>query len=363
MKKRVLMLINMLLIINIGVSFNLTLAYADTVGTIDFKYLEYDDCIEISAFIGNEKIVEIPQYIAGKKVTIIGKNSFSDNKEIENVIIPEGVTEIKENAFSQSSITNISLPSTLNKIGMGAFYGCTALESIIIPEGIEEIPPLCFGVNWSLKSITLPSSLKSIGKDAIYGMSQLDYIIIPDSVARIEASAFAFTDINGNKTIVFICSKDSYAAGFASENGITNANSIEELNKIKNEQQTEILTTKSEEKESESNNHGKNDNIDDKNNYSSDKKVIHKEKLSLKVKKKERKIKVFWNNIHAVGYELQYSIKKNFKNSIRKYTGKTSYTLYSLKKNNKYYLRVRAYEKSNSKKIFGKWSKVKCIKK
>ena len=57
MKKRVLMLINMLLIINIGVSFNLTLAYADTVGTIDFKYLEYDDCIEISAFIGNEKIV------------------------------------------------------------------------------------------------------------------------------------------------------------------------------------------------------------------------------------------------------------------------------------------------------------------
>lgn len=69
----------------------------------------------------------------------------------------------------------------------------------------------------------------------------------------------------------------------------------------------------------------------------------------------------------ATGYTYQISTKKNFKKKsiiLKKNTKKTKVTLTSkkLKKNAKYYVRVRAYRKVAGKTYAGKWSKVKPIK-
>lgn len=74
---------------------------------------------------------------------------------------------------------------------------------------------------------------------------------------------------------------------------------------------------------------------------------------------KKKSVKLTWKKVkNAKKYQVQYSLKKNFKKAIIKTTKKVSYTIKKLKKKKKYYFRVRAIN-GNEK---GKWSQVKSIK-
>ena len=64
------------------------------------------------------------------------------------------------------------------------------------------------------------------------------------------------------------------------------------------------------------------------------------------------------------GYQIQYSLYKNFKNPVTKTLAgntKNNITVSKLKRNKRYYVRVRAYRNANSKKYYGKWSGTKSI--
>ena len=66
----------------------------------------------------------------------------------------------------------------------------------------------------------------------------------------------------------------------------------------------------------------------------------------------------------AAGYQLDYSVNKNFtsaKTKEAKASAKTK-TLTGLKAGKKYYVRVRAYKKNGKSKICGSYSKVKYVK-
>lgn len=66
----------------------------------------------------------------------------------------------------------------------------------------------------------------------------------------------------------------------------------------------------------------------------------------------------------AAGYQYKYSTSKNFKKAVTKVktTTKTSIVTKKLKKNQKCYVKVRAYIKVNGVRVYGKWSKVKYVK-
>ncbi len=88
-----------------------------------------------------------------------------------------------------------------------------------------------------------------------------------------------------------------------------------------------------------------------------------KVKLKKAVNKKGRKLSLSWNKVkEAKGYRLQYAGNKKFKKKKSRLTKKTKYTIKKLKKKKTYYIRVRAYKVNSSKKVYGRWSKVKKIK-
>lgn len=66
------------------------------------------------------------------------------------------------------------------------------------------------------------------------------------------------------------------------------------------------------------------------------------------------------------GYEIQYSTDKKFKKNTKtvkvKKGSATSKTIAKLKKNKKYYVRIRAYKYQNKKYARSPWSKVKSMK-
>lgn len=80
----------------------------------------------------------------------------------------------------------------------------------------------------------------------------------------------------------------------------------------------------------------------------------------------KKEMNIYWKKIsNSTGYELQYSLKNNFKGkkSVKIKSKKTlNKTIKNLKSNKKYYIRIRAYKLVDGKKIYGDFSKVKNIK-
>ena len=108
-------------------------------------------------------------------LTKIEKLSFAHMYGLRTeVVIPEGVTEIGEGAFSCSYMPSVRFPSTLKKIGKQAFcltFGLTNYSTITFPNGLEVIEDEAFDSCYFKKAIVLPASIKSIGKKAFYGYS------------------------------------------------------------------------------------------------------------------------------------------------------------------------------------------------
>lgn len=86
-----------------------------------------------------------------------------------NSIIPDGITEIGDDAFCDCyGLTDIYLPESITKIGKGAFSG-SGLTSIEIPKHVEFIGSFAFHQCNELMSIIIPNSVKYIGELAFSG--------------------------------------------------------------------------------------------------------------------------------------------------------------------------------------------------
>lgn len=125
------------------------------------KDCEIDDENRLTSYNGTETNIILPQGIE-----IIGENAFMSS-EIESVVVPEGVEKIEDSGFwGCKSLKSVTLPSSLEVIEGDAFRMCEELRSIVIPEGVTEIGMDAFTSCNKLKDIYLPDSLWDIGYDA-----------------------------------------------------------------------------------------------------------------------------------------------------------------------------------------------------
>lgn len=93
-------------------------------GTIEIPdsfFANYDDG-------GNLSLVVLPN-----SLRIIGENAFyNQNKMCDNIVFPEGLVTIGQEAFLRcSQISSVELPSTLQMVGESAFNGCFNLSNIV----------------------------------------------------------------------------------------------------------------------------------------------------------------------------------------------------------------------------------------
>jgi len=164
---------------------------------------EEDLTVCIDSYWGNDKIILIPGSVQHDfktySVVAIDTMAFWWIKA-ETVIIPEGVTEIRNNAFASSDyLKNIYIPSTVTSIGDAAFRNCPALESITIPSTVQTLGHSLFEDDENLVSVTLPDNMKEIPADMFYGCKSLKSIDMPATVEVIGDYAFsgtAFTEFD-----------------------------------------------------------------------------------------------------------------------------------------------------------------------
>ena len=75
----------------------------------DFKYALNDDgTVKITQYTGRAAELKIPAKLDGKKVTVIGKTAFYKRNSLTSVTIPDSVTKIGDAAFSDcSNLTSV----------------------------------------------------------------------------------------------------------------------------------------------------------------------------------------------------------------------------------------------------------------
>lgn len=170
-----------------------------------------------NAFSGTE----YDSVIFGSAVTAIGESAF------ESVPLGEGVdmsrctslVTIGMSAFRYSGLTALTLPDSVESIGMYAFDGCESLQVVKFGEGLKEIGAYAFRNCATLeKTVYGGNELEKIGGRAFYNCSRLastdpDYVpgedattsyVLPEGVVYIGELAFykaAITEITIPSTV------------------------------------------------------------------------------------------------------------------------------------------------------------------
>ena len=152
---------------------------------------------------------------------------YLNNEKVDDLVIPEGITRIKENVFC-CDLASVAIPSSVKEIGKDAFLSSkgayqtvyiSSLEAwcdidfknrwanplnnhgdlylngeriyaMNLPEGITEIKQYAFAGVIHMSSLTIPASVTSIGDEAFYLCDGLTSLAIPASVTSIGKEAF-----------------------------------------------------------------------------------------------------------------------------------------------------------------------------
>jgi len=106
-----------------------------------------------------------------------------------DIIIPEGVTEIRREAFYESEIKRVVIPDSVTRIGDQAFFCCEQLETIIIPESVKYIGCAAFTLSlWAEKQLE-QNPLLIINHILVDSFWETEHYVIPDDVTDFSLSA------------------------------------------------------------------------------------------------------------------------------------------------------------------------------
>ena len=109
------------------------------------------------------------------------------DKNVVNVVIPDGVTEIESSAFYDcTKLETIVIPQSVNKIGACCFVNCEKLKSVELPQGITEIHNYTFSGCKSLTSLIIPDSVTKICTGIVGDCISLESLKIGSGVKEIE---------------------------------------------------------------------------------------------------------------------------------------------------------------------------------
>jgi hypothetical protein len=125
-------------------------------------------------------------------VTKIGHSAFRQCQSITSITLPNGVTQIDASAFERcQNLLSINIPSGVTSIGSDAFHNCSKLASLIIPNTVTSIGNYCFSDMSVVTSITLSENITSMGIQVFPNCAYLESIDIPEGVSTMNTNFFS----------------------------------------------------------------------------------------------------------------------------------------------------------------------------
>jgi len=148
---------------------------------------------------------------------IVADQAYYRDASLQNITLPEGITEIGQFSFARSALTEIKLPEGVTDIAYGAFYHCDSLRAVTIPESVMNVEPKAFsntgwiegfladasagdflvsgGVLAAYRGedaeISIPDGVRVIAAEVFQGHTEIEKVIFPDSVKVVGEAAFS----------------------------------------------------------------------------------------------------------------------------------------------------------------------------
>lgn len=137
----------------------------------------FSGCSGISKLVFTNTQISFAYNLPGHEVLSCSFSGFSGE-----VVLPDGIDKIPSDVFFRSG-SRFTIPDSVKTIQNGAFESWYGASELTIPEGVTYIEYDAFK-NSSIEKITLPSSLRAIGTEAFYGCNTLAEISFNGTVSQ-----------------------------------------------------------------------------------------------------------------------------------------------------------------------------------
>jgi len=154
---------------------------------------------------------------------IVADQAYYRDQNLEDVVIPAGITQLGQFSFARSSISSVSVPFGVSEICYGAFYHCNGLSRVYLPQSVMLVEPKAFahtawvdnflmgmgaegnesghedylvsgGVLVAYKGTgseaVIPDGVRVIAGEAFWNHTELESVVLPQSVTVIGEGAF-----------------------------------------------------------------------------------------------------------------------------------------------------------------------------
>ena len=180
-----------------------------------------DDQFYRSTSSSSEKCVFLNEVILPNALESIGDDAFH-NSLVETLTFPSTLENIGYSAFSYSHITEAILPDSMTSIGEHAFSWCKYLTTVNYPKDLTYVPAYCFSNCNNLNTFTLPYGLEVIDNYAFSGASKFNPRL-PETLTTMGLSAFS----NCATDSLFVPeSLTTWRASYTSNNAFSNNSNL-----------------------------------------------------------------------------------------------------------------------------------------
>ena len=138
----------------------------------------FQGCSNVFGLTWNAKNCQSTGHLPADKVTLV---EIGDEVEV----LPSGFV-------ANSKITEVSIPNSVTSILSNAFSNCNLLTSVVIPNSVTTINLSAFKDCSSMNDLTIGNGVTFIGKDAFRNCTSLTAVTIPSNVATVDYSAFCY---------------------------------------------------------------------------------------------------------------------------------------------------------------------------
>lgn len=152
---------------------------------------QYDDAYALQSYpAGRQGAYTIPSSVNGKEIDQVWTSGFEGAASLTDISIPDSIGRLGTAAFEGTGLTHVTIPDTVHQVDPAVFQNCTKLVSVKLPAGLAEIDQYMFANCISLQHVDMPDTITKINIYAFHNCTSLTSLALPKGLTSLSVGCF-----------------------------------------------------------------------------------------------------------------------------------------------------------------------------
>ena len=152
---------------------------------------QYDDAYALQSYpAGRQGAYTIPSSVNGKEIDQVWTSGFEGAASLTDISIPDSIGRLGTAAFEGTGLTHVTIPDTVHQVDPAVFQNCTKLVSVKLPAGLAEIDQYMFANCISLQHVDMPDTITKINIYAFHNCTSLTSLALPEGLTSLSVGCF-----------------------------------------------------------------------------------------------------------------------------------------------------------------------------